>query len=111
VSAWPAQVPYDVALEAARAQADATGYTAALDGTLGQRFDRAGSIPADVPVTAVWGDRDHVLPARTSQERSLLPAHAEWVVLPRCGHVPQWDAPGAVLRLLARTTDRTTDAA
>lgn len=105
VSAWPAQVPYDVALEAARAQADATGYTAALDGTLGQRFDRAASIPADVPVTAVWGDRDHVLPARTTQERSLLPAHAEWVVLPRCGHVPQWDAPAAVLRLLARTTD------
>jgi pimeloyl-ACP methyl ester carboxylesterase len=105
VSAWPAQVPYDVALEAARAQADATGYTATLDGTLGLRFDRADAIPAGVPVTAVWGDRDHVLPARTTQERSLLPAHAEWVVLPRCGHVPQWDAPGAVLRLLARTTD------
>jgi len=110
VSAWPAQIPYDVALEAARAQTDASGYPAALDGTLGLRFDRAGSIPSDVPVTAVWGDRDHVLPARSTQERSLLPAHAQWVVLPHCGHVPQWDAPGAVLRLLDRTTDRTSDA-
>ncbi len=104
VSAWPGRVPYDVALEAARAQADATGYEAALDGTLGLRFDRAAEISSAVPVTAVWGDRDHVLPARSTQERSLLPEHAAWVVLPHCGHAPQWDAPGAVVRLLDRTT-------
>jgi len=37
------------------------------------------------------------LPARTSQEQSLLPAHAKWVVLSECGHAPMWDQPEAVI--------------
>lgn len=103
-SARPAEIPYEIALDAARAQVRATGYLAAMDGTLGIAFDRAGDIGADVPVTAVFGDRDRILPGPRLQEQSLLPDHARWVVLPHCGHAPHWDAPGAVLRELARTT-------
>jgi pimeloyl-ACP methyl ester carboxylesterase len=103
-SAWPGEVPYEVALAAARAQSDSPGYVAMLDATLGIRFDRADQIAADVPVTAVFGDRDRILPGPLLKERSLLPAHARWVRLARCGHAPQWDAPGAVLRELALTT-------
>lgn len=103
VSARPHEIPYPVALDAAQAQATTPGFLAALDGTLGIRFDRADAVPVDVPVTVVWGDHDHVLPAPRHQERSLVPGHARWVVLDHCGHVPQWDAPGATLRLLART--------
>jgi pimeloyl-ACP methyl ester carboxylesterase len=103
-SAWPGEVTYEMALAAARAQSDSPGYLAALDGTLGTRFDRAGEIGADVPVTAVFGDRDRILPGPRMQERTLLPEHARWVRLAHCGHVPQWDAPGAVLRELGRTT-------
>ena len=102
-SARPAEIPYETALDAARAQVRATGYLAAMDGTLGIAFDRAGAIGADVPVTAVFGDRDRILPGPRLQEQSLLPEHARWVVLPHCGHAPHWDAPGAVLRELART--------
>jgi pimeloyl-ACP methyl ester carboxylesterase len=103
-SAWPAEIPYEIVVAAARAQADAPGYTAALDGTLGIRFDRAEQIGADVPVTAIFGDRDRILPAPALQQRSLLPDHASWVMLPGCGHAIQWDAPGAVMRELVRTT-------
>jgi pimeloyl-ACP methyl ester carboxylesterase len=105
-SAWPGEVSYQTALDAARAQADAPGYLAALDGTLGNRFDRAAEIGVEVPVTAVFGDRDRILPGPLLQERSLLPAHARWVCLSHCGHAPQWDAPGAVLRELGRTTQQ-----
>ena len=103
-SARPAEVPYATALDAARAQAESTGYFAALDGTLGIRFDRAAAISSEVPVTSIFGDRDRILPAPHLQERSLLPAHARWVSLVDCGHAPQWDAPGAVVRELVRTT-------
>jgi pimeloyl-ACP methyl ester carboxylesterase len=102
-SAWPGEVPYDVALAAARAQSDSPGYLATLDGTLANRFERGADISPDVPVTAVFGDQDRILPGLRLQERSLLPEHARWVRLARCGHAPQWDAPGAVLRELART--------
>jgi pimeloyl-ACP methyl ester carboxylesterase len=103
-SAWPGEVPYEVALAAARAQSDAPGYVAALDGTLGNHFDRADEIAPDVPVTAAFGDRDRILAGPGVQDRSMRPGHARWVRLPYCGHAPQWDAPGAVLRELARTT-------
>ena len=103
-SARPAEVPYATALDAARAQAGCTGYFAALDGTLGIRFDRAAAIGVDIPVTSIFGDQDRILPAPDLQERSLLPAHARWVNLVDCGHAPQWDAPGAVVRELLSTT-------
>jgi pimeloyl-ACP methyl ester carboxylesterase len=103
-SAWPSEVPYDVALAAARSQSDSPGYVAALDGTLGIRFERGAQISPDVPVTAMFGDQDRILPGPLLQEHALLPAHARWVRLARCGHAPQWDAPGAVLRELDRTT-------
>jgi len=103
-SAWPAEVSYATALDAARAASDSPGYVAALDGTLGNRFDRGEQIPVDVPVTAIFGDRDRILPGPLLQERSLLPAHARWVRLSHCGHAPQWDAPGAVVRELERAT-------
>jgi pimeloyl-ACP methyl ester carboxylesterase len=104
-SARPAEIPYEVAVDAARAQAGANGYLAALDGTLGERFDRGSQIGADVPVTAIFGDRDRILPGPALQDRSLLPSHARWVRLSHCGHAPHWDAPGAVLRELAQTTE------
>jgi pimeloyl-ACP methyl ester carboxylesterase len=103
-STWPGEVAYDDALAAARAQSDSPGYVATLDATLGIRFDREDEIGTDVPVTAVFGDRDRILPGPLLQERSMLPAHARWVRLARCGHAPQWDAPGAVLRELALVT-------
>jgi pimeloyl-ACP methyl ester carboxylesterase len=106
VSAYPADLTVDVARDAADAMAAAPGYAAALWGTVGRRFDDAHAIDATVPVTVLFGDRDRVLPARTCQERSLAPAHTHWEVLPHCGHVPQWDAPGSVLRAVRATAAR-----
>jgi len=101
-SAWPAEVPYDVALDAARAQSDSAGYLDSLDGTLGNRFERAAEIGPDVPVTILFGDQDRILPPRL-QQHAVAPVHARWLTLPHCGHAPQWDAPGTVLRELDRT--------
>ena len=65
---------------AARALRQARGYGACDRAACDYRFDRGDQIPPDVPVTVAFGDADRTLPPDSSQERSLLPAHAEWVV-------------------------------
>jgi pimeloyl-ACP methyl ester carboxylesterase len=60
---------------------------------------RAGRVEGldriEVPVTLAWPDRDRVVrPAKN------VPAKVRQVVLRDCGHVPMWDDPEQVARLL-----------
>jgi pimeloyl-ACP methyl ester carboxylesterase len=98
-----ARVPYRVAVDAAYAQADARGFEQAHDGALHRRFERAASIPAQVPVTVAFGDNDRLLPAPRFQQRDLAPAHARWEVLWNCGHAPMWDVPALTAQLIRET--------
>jgi pimeloyl-ACP methyl ester carboxylesterase len=59
-------------------------------------------IPVDVPVTIAWAGRDLVLPrwqAETARRR--LP-HAEHVLLRGVGHVPMFDDPNLITKILLR---------
>ena len=67
------------------------GYFTAWDGMLHRRFDKL--VSKTIPVTVVFGDSDNTLPAQTSQERSLAPAHVRWVTFAQSGHAPMWDSP------------------
>jgi pimeloyl-ACP methyl ester carboxylesterase len=98
-----ASVPFRVAVDAAYAQADARGFEQAHDGALHRRFDRAESIPADVPVTIAFGDNDRLLPAPRFQQRDLAPGHSRWEVLWNCGHAPMWDVPIVTTTLVRET--------
>lgn len=89
------ELPLEVMINATLDMGSSKGYVPAWDAFLGARFE--GTIEARVPTTIIFGDIDNTLPARTSQERSLLPAHAKWVVLSQCGHAPMWDQPEAVI--------------
>lgn len=91
------------AVQAARDQADADGFDAAFDGLLGVSFDRGAALPESVPVTVAFGDRDHILPGPRMQNRGMLPTHARWVVLDRCGHAPMWDDVASTVRLIDET--------
>ncbi len=52
------------------------------------------------PALFVWGERDWLIPARFERHvREALPA-AESVVLEDCGHVPQYEQPEQVNRLI-----------
>ena len=95
-----AQVPYQVAVDAAFAQADASGFMQAHDGALHRKFERAAAIPADVPVIVAFGDNDRILPYPRFQRRELAPAHARWDVLWNCGHAPMWDVPRVTAELI-----------
>ena len=88
-------LPTEVCIDAAKAMGTSQGYFPLWDSFLGKRFDK--EISPKIPVTIIFGDSDNTLPVRTSQERSLAPGHAKWVVLPQSGHAPMWDHPQEVL--------------
>lgn len=101
-SADAAAMDPEDAIEAARAHANARGWARALHGTHGRRCD-ARKVARTVPVTIVWGDQDRILPAGHCELRDGAPAHARWVKLDRCGHVPMWDQPEETVRLIEET--------
>jgi len=95
------ELPHDVIVDAVVAYGSAPGYFPAWDGMLKRRFDKEISI--DIPVTILFGDSDNTLPAQTSQEKSLAPAHARWVTLSQSGHAPMWDSTEACIAEIIQT--------
>ncbi len=82
-------LPLEICVDAARAMGNARGYFPAWDAMLGLRFDK--EVSNTIPITIIFGDSDNTLPAQYSQEKSLAPSHARWILLSRCGHAPMWD--------------------
>jgi pimeloyl-ACP methyl ester carboxylesterase len=63
-----------------------------------------GPIRADVPVTLLWGDHDRVLwPWQADRAVRLLPG-GRLAPLAGCGHVPTFDDPEQVSRLMLEAT-------
>ena len=91
--------------EAAIAMGSATGYYTLWDAFLGNRFD--SEISEDIPVTIIFGDTDLTLPVENCQERSLVPKHSDWIVLPNSGHAPMWDQVDAVISETIKTINKT----
>ncbi len=106
--------PQDLTPTLARSSVDGvarcTSYERILESACHRRFERAGQVEA--PTTIVFGDRDLILPGG-AQAHTLAPAHARWVRLDRCGHVPMWDAPRASISviddLVGQVAGRTVD--
>lgn len=100
----PAKVTDDQFVAAARALEQARGFSACDVQAVRHHFDQGPKVR--VPSAVAFGDADRVLPSGSSQERSLAPPGAEWVVVPDCGHAMTWDQPEACLELIARTVRR-----
>lgn len=91
-------------LAAARALRQARGFGVCDRAAVENRFE--GGPAVSVPTTVAFGDDDRVLAPGSSQERALLPGHAEWVRVPRCGHAVSWDRPQVALDLVRSTAAR-----
>jgi len=94
------EIGYQTMLDATMAMARSDGYYPAWDAFLDKRFDTP--ISENVPVTVIFGDRDRALPAKTCQERSLVPPHTRWVILKDTGHAPMWDSSSDVVAEIKR---------
>jgi len=94
--AHPERVTHAEALDIVRAYALAPGYPAT--NLAMRRAVFAGPASIDVPVTLAWGERDRLVrPPRTP------PPGWRTVVLPDCGHLPMWDDPPLVTRVIRET--------
>ena len=91
--AHPERVPYEDALRLVRAYADAPGFEAANRGMRAGRFTGLDDIA--VPMKLAWCEHDRLV-----SRPAHVPATARTFDLPGCGHVPTWDDPDAVARVL-----------
>jgi pimeloyl-ACP methyl ester carboxylesterase len=91
--AHPERVPYDAALRLVRAYAQAPGFEAANAGMRAGRF--TGLADVAVPLTLAWCEFDRLV----SRPRQV-PASAREAFLAGCGHLPTWDDPEGVARVL-----------
>lgn len=98
--AHPERVSHAEALDIVRAYALAPGYPST--NLAMRRATFAGPAGIDVPVTLAWGERDRLVrPPR------VPPPGWRTVVLPDCGHLPMWDDPPLVTRVIRETAGHT----
>lgn len=58
-------------------------------------------------VLLLWGEHDRVFPLKVGEQiKNQLP-HVEWHVIPDAGHLPQWEQPALVNRLILSFLDLT----
>ena len=93
----PSRVPAGDAIMLARGLANASAFHATLVASHMQRFEGGHGI--DVPVSIVYGGLDRVVPA-AARRGEELPVHTTWHNPPGLGHVPMWDDPALVARLI-----------
>jgi pimeloyl-ACP methyl ester carboxylesterase len=94
----PWRVPRDEAAGAMRNLADSPGFETVFEAI--QDFRWSGPEPS-CPVTVAWGEKDRILiySRQAPRARRRLPS-ARHVTLAGCGHVPTWDDPELIARVL-----------
>ena len=54
----------------------------------------------------IWGEEDRVFPLTVGRELAATLPHAEFVAVPKTGHIPMWEQPEAVNRTILEFLDR-----
>jgi pimeloyl-ACP methyl ester carboxylesterase len=98
VVADPDKVPYAAALRIVRSYARAGAY-AATNTAMRQTFFVGGE-EISVPVTLAFGERDRLV-----RPVQLPIVGSRSLILRGCGHIPMWDDPGLVSRLILDGSD------
>jgi pimeloyl-ACP methyl ester carboxylesterase len=84
--------------ESIQALREAPGFDRTLRATTERSF-RLGH-PLDVPVTIAWGEKDRLLWPRQARRAADEIPGARVVMLPGCGHIPTYDDPELVARVI-----------
>jgi pimeloyl-ACP methyl ester carboxylesterase len=98
----PERVPGADAVRLVRGYANASAYVEA------NRLMRDGVVSdlteVKAPMTLAWAEFD-TLVRRNPLRDGIVPSRVRQVELPGCGHVPTWDDPGLVARVVLKGTD------
>lgn len=95
--ARPERVPARAAAHLVRAYATAPGFRATNDAMRSSRFTALERIR--VPVTLLWGEHDRLV-----KPPPWLPPAVKSRVLRDAGHIPMWDVPEKLARILIEST-------
>ena len=95
----PDNVPATDGRQVIRDWVEAPGYDDANEQMRRDRFENPEQV--SVPVTIAWGEYDRLV---TPPKQVRRPPGSRFVVLPECGHTPNWDDPGLISRLLLDTS-------
>jgi pimeloyl-ACP methyl ester carboxylesterase len=98
LAARPWRLSADTAVEEVRDLAAAPWFDETLPAITGEPF--SGGEQIQVPVTIAWGERDRLLLPRQAPRAARAIPGAVSVTLRGCGHVPTWDDPEQVARVL-----------
>lgn len=96
--ARPERVTPEDAVQSTRALAQAPWFDDTLRAIARGQF--TGGEQIQVPVTIAWGEKDRVLLPRQAQRAARLIPGARLITLHGCGHVPTYDDPEQVSRVL-----------
>jgi pimeloyl-ACP methyl ester carboxylesterase len=96
--AHPSRISAADAAASVRALADAPWFDETLPSLRAKAFSGGESIEA--PVTVAWADKDRLLLPRQARRAARLIPRARMIILRDCGHVPTYDDPEQVARVL-----------
>ena len=96
--ARPERITPAEAVESSRALARAPWFDETLHVLGADHFEGAGRL--GVPVTIAWGEKDRLLLPRQAFRAATAIPGAHMVLLRGCGHVPTYDDPEQVARVL-----------
>jgi pimeloyl-ACP methyl ester carboxylesterase len=96
--AHPGNVPVDDVAGSIRALADSADFGRTLQATTDRSFQPGRSLR--VPVTIAWGEKDRLLLPRQAKRAAAELPGARLVKLPDCGHIPTYDDPEVVARVI-----------
>ena len=100
VIARPENVPAGDGVQVISDWIDAPGYDASNEEMRRHVFEDPQSVT--VPVTIAWGELDRLVRPPSSARR---PPGSRFIVLPGCGHTPNWDDPQLIARVLLEASD------
>lgn len=98
VMARPWKLSPSEAVGALEALAGSPSFDEALEANTAQHF--RGGDEISVPTTVAWGQRDWLLIPRQAKRAARAIPRARNLTLRGCGHVPTWDDPEQVARVL-----------
>ena len=104
----PTRLTPRYARETIAAMGTCPGFEATLAATARQGY--RATAPITAPVKLAFGSRDVLLLRGQSRHLDQLPPGIQAETLPRCGHVPMADDPGAVAELITRAAARAAQA-
>ena len=98
------ELSFESCRDSVLAMAKSKGYKPLWNGLKNKKFE--SKISSEVSVSIVFGDTDLTLPEGIAQEKSVAPAHSDWITVENCAHVIMLYYPDLTVDLIKKTAEK-----